>query len=74
MAENDRIGHAHHGRLHVQGKQHIVSLGLRNFLCIEIAQLADVHHGAVYDFICQQWDAGLENGNTPVAGHEFDVR
>ena len=72
MAENNGIRHPHHGGFQVEGEQHIVGLGLGHLVRVELAQGADIHHGAVDNFPGLQGNAGFKRGDSPVGGYEFD--
>ena len=74
VAENNRVRHAHHSGLQVEGEQHILVFGPGDFSGVELPQRADIHHGAVNDFAGLQRDAGFEVGHAPVRGHKPDCR
>ena len=72
MAKDDGVGDAHHGSFQVQGKQHVVGLGLVHLFAVEPAQLPDTHHGAVDNFARLEGNVGFQSRNRAVVAHKFD--
>ena len=50
MPENNRVGHFHHGRLHVQREQHALLFRIFHLLLQELHQGFFAQHGGIDDF------------------------
>ncbi len=73
VAEHDRVGDLHHGRLEVQGKQNIFLLGLFRGLRIEFAQGGDVHGGAVENLAFLQGQPLFQNGDVAARIDKLEI-
>ena len=60
VTENNRVGHLHHGRLHVQGEKNALFLGPGNLLFKKVNQGGLAHDGPVQDFPFQQRQGFLQ--------------
>ena len=54
VPENNRVGHFHHGRLHVQREQHALLFRVFHLLLQELHQGFFAQHGGIDDFACFQ--------------------
>ena len=72
VAEHDRIGDLHHGRLEVEGQQDAVLLGRLDLLGVERAQRGDVHDRGVDDLAGLESQPFLQDGGRAVVADELD--
>merc|ERR1719310_990073 len=72
VAEHDWIGHLHHGGLQVQGEEHSLRLGIRDFLREEITQESHVHAGGIQDLTSLQGHLLLENRGLAILSDVLD--
>ena len=73
MAEHDRIGDLHHGRLHVQREQHAFLLGGFDLLGEEGAQRLAAHHRRVDDLAGLKRRLRLQHRDGAVGADQFDA-
>ncbi len=73
MAEHDRVGHLHHGRLEVQRQQHALRLGVRDLGGQELAKRARAHSGCVDHLAGLVGGLLLQNRGRAVVAQELDA-
>ncbi len=72
MTEDDRVRDLHHGRLHVQGKQHAVFFGLRNLRRQKRNQRVLPHDGRVDDLAGKHGDGVAQLISLAICAVECD--
>jgi hypothetical protein len=73
VAEHDRVGDLHHGRLQVHREQHVLRLRVGDLRFDEAAQRLAAHHRCVDDFAGLHGRLFLQHLLHAVGRREFDL-
>ena len=66
VAEDDRVGHLHHGGLQVHGEQQALPLRRRDLLGQEVVERRRAHDSGVHDLPGKRFQAVPQDGDGPV--------
>ena len=72
VAEDDRVGDLHHGRLQVHGEQQALPFGSLHLLGQELVECRRAHDGGVHDLPGQGLQAVPQDGDGAVTGDVAD--